>query len=217
MNIVEYCRSCYHWSTNCCLYILNTGHRRPCPAGGGCTEKITKREWLKMSENANLSGFEPIANKRRPRTNWTPAMLDELRRHREAGLTVNQIADRMGLDAKAVSNKIVNAKIVSAPEKSPAAPKQEAPAENSGGGRFWKNSLFQRHHYRGAAHDPVAVGAEHPNPDRRKANREDHRARHLRPGRIGAAAGYYPAVKGLWKGAWTCRNVNAVARLSPAA
>lgn len=87
-----------------------------------------------MSENANLSGFEPITTKRRQRTVWTTAMLDELRRHREAGLTVNQIADRMGLDAKAVANKISNAKIVSAPEKAPPAPKQEDPGEKSGGG-----------------------------------------------------------------------------------
>lgn len=30
-----------------CLYILHTGHRRPCPAGKGCTAKITEREVAK--------------------------------------------------------------------------------------------------------------------------------------------------------------------------
>lgn len=40
------CRKCYHGSTGSgyisCDYILNTGHRRPCLAGKGCTEFTTK-------------------------------------------------------------------------------------------------------------------------------------------------------------------------------
>lgn len=28
----------------CCDYILHTEHRRPCPAGSGCTERQTKRQ-----------------------------------------------------------------------------------------------------------------------------------------------------------------------------
>ena len=30
------CKSCVHSDGSACLYILNTGHRRPCPASNGC-------------------------------------------------------------------------------------------------------------------------------------------------------------------------------------
>ena len=30
------CKSCVHSDHQLCLYILNTGHRRPCPAANGC-------------------------------------------------------------------------------------------------------------------------------------------------------------------------------------
>ena len=33
---------------HCCNYFLATGERRPCPAGDGCTVKVTKSEYRKM-------------------------------------------------------------------------------------------------------------------------------------------------------------------------
>lgn len=43
------CMGCFHWYglypvNRCCNYIFDTGHRRPCPPGDGCTEKITEAE-----------------------------------------------------------------------------------------------------------------------------------------------------------------------------
>ena len=49
----KYCRDCVYWGgeyTNnyCCNYIFCEGHRRPCPPGKDCTEKIIgKRKWKK--------------------------------------------------------------------------------------------------------------------------------------------------------------------------
>ena len=42
------CAGCIHFgwansSLGCCNYIFNTGHRRPCPPGKGCTVKTKKR------------------------------------------------------------------------------------------------------------------------------------------------------------------------------
>lgn len=38
----KYCRGCGHYrggnGTYCCEYLLDVGHRRPCPPGEGCTE-----------------------------------------------------------------------------------------------------------------------------------------------------------------------------------
>lgn len=50
-----YCNGCKHkhyfgsGETSCCGYILDTGHKRPCPAGAGCTEH-TNVERAKQSK-----------------------------------------------------------------------------------------------------------------------------------------------------------------------
>lgn len=97
-HIDPYCRTCFHGDAHigACLYILNTEKRRPCPAGAGCTERITEKEWNEMQKQ------------RAPRTVWTPEMVDELRRLKQEGLSATQIADRMGVDKKAVEAKCYN-------------------------------------------------------------------------------------------------------------
>lgn len=45
------CKGCFHWrnlgtaqgSIKACHYILDVGHRRPCPPGEGCTEYTKER------------------------------------------------------------------------------------------------------------------------------------------------------------------------------
>lgn len=61
-----------------------------------------------MQKNMNLDGFAPVKVGRSARTKWTPEMVDELRRLRAQGLTATQIADRMGVDKKAVEAKCYN-------------------------------------------------------------------------------------------------------------
>lgn len=97
-HLDPYCRTCFHGDAHigACLYILNTEKRRPCPAGAGCTERITEKEWNEMQKQ------------RAPRTVWTPEMVDELRRLKQEGLSATQIADRMGVDKKAVEAKCYN-------------------------------------------------------------------------------------------------------------
>lgn len=55
------CAGCLHFygayaANRCCNYILDTGKRRPCPAGDGCTVKrlITCREDLRLRRGARL-------------------------------------------------------------------------------------------------------------------------------------------------------------------
>lgn len=57
----RYCSTCAHYQTlsgssiggNCggsaraCLYILDIGRRRGCPAGAGCPHRITPEDWAK--------------------------------------------------------------------------------------------------------------------------------------------------------------------------
>lgn len=123
----KYCDPCFYYVASdqlCTYYNLNgVGHRRPCPAGDGCTVRITKREYLKMNEQ-----------KKRTRTSWTPEMISDLRRYRSEGLDCTQIADRMGLDLKVVQNKVVNMKLPTPKEKSPIKPPAESTDEKSGGG-----------------------------------------------------------------------------------
>lgn len=120
MMITSYCRGCYHLRTGLsvdfCQYILNTGHCRPCPAGNGCTQKISERKWNELAEIENLEGFETVKPKRRPRTNWTTGMISQLRELSEQGVTDEKIAEIMGLDVKAVLNKRINSGI-SKPKK----------------------------------------------------------------------------------------------------
>lgn len=64
----KYCGGCYHYCMSGmqlhCNYIVNTGHRRPCPAGEGCTERITPSEWDKRKQvGAEFNGYYPNLRK----------------------------------------------------------------------------------------------------------------------------------------------------------
>jgi len=62
---LKYCGGCFHFayvgSNAHCDYIGNTGHCRPCPAGEGCTERITPAAWraLNMQVRAEFNGYYP--------------------------------------------------------------------------------------------------------------------------------------------------------------
>lgn len=64
----KYCGGCYHYCMSGmqlhCNYIVNTGHRRPCPAGEGCTERISPSEWDKRKQvGAEFNGYYPNLRK----------------------------------------------------------------------------------------------------------------------------------------------------------
>ena len=45
----KYCKNCVYYTNifgadYCCSYMLDTGKRRPCPAGVGCTEKLVRKK-----------------------------------------------------------------------------------------------------------------------------------------------------------------------------
>lgn len=67
----KYCGGCFHFgyvSSNAhCNYIGNTGHCRPCPAGEGCTERITPAEWHKKNESVRVefNGYYPELRQKR--------------------------------------------------------------------------------------------------------------------------------------------------------
>ena len=49
------CQGCLHWrganeATCCCNYYLDTGVRRPCQFGEGCTVKTIRRRWGRFKE-----------------------------------------------------------------------------------------------------------------------------------------------------------------------
>ena len=55
---LKYCDGCFHFgyvgSNAHCDYIGNTGHRRPCPAGEGCTERITPARWREQCKQMKI-------------------------------------------------------------------------------------------------------------------------------------------------------------------
>ena len=61
----KYCDGCFHFgyvgSNAHCDYIGNTGHRRPCPAGEGCTERITPARWREQCKQMKIefNGYYP--------------------------------------------------------------------------------------------------------------------------------------------------------------
>ena len=80
-----YCLPCIYYgkSTMTCDYILIEGHSRPCPAGVGCTAKITKKDVKK--------------NMGKPR--WDTALGKQMW---EQGMSDSQIAKHFGIAANTV-------------------------------------------------------------------------------------------------------------------
>ena len=65
-----YCKGCGHYrggnGTYCCEYLLDVGHRRPCPPGEGCTEhtkhpEAPKRQYVNPMAPARKPGHQPGA------------------------------------------------------------------------------------------------------------------------------------------------------------
>ena len=59
--MADYCDGCrYRGMLNgygyCCNYIFATGHRRPCPPGEGCTEKVLRERRKKRGKKERISG-----------------------------------------------------------------------------------------------------------------------------------------------------------------
>ena len=57
----EICGGCAHYygtpssGTEHCDFIGDTGKRRPCPAGGECTEYITAEAWAKTGKHIKVA------------------------------------------------------------------------------------------------------------------------------------------------------------------
>lgn len=77
-----------------------------------CPQYINDKEEIEM----------PISTK------WTPELIHDMQRLREEGMTVPQIAERLGIDAKAVSNKIA---IMKKKGQLPAKHRVEANPDNA--------------------------------------------------------------------------------------
>lgn len=60
----KFCDGCAHLASlntasNCCVYILDKGHKRPCPSGTGCTEhtgksKSSRSPWFNSTQNISI-------------------------------------------------------------------------------------------------------------------------------------------------------------------
>ncbi|MBQ9719714.1 MAG: hypothetical protein IJV64_03370 [Oscillospiraceae bacterium] len=113
-NIDASCKGRFHLDIYlpACMYIINTTHCRPCPAGKGCTAKISPEAWQKLvegqkdreerarrKEQVSRGGF----NKPKPkRMEWTPEACERLRQMLGEGLSGPQIARTFGTSANAI-------------------------------------------------------------------------------------------------------------------
>lgn len=62
----HYCEGCEHFYSyylvnRCCNYIFDTGHKRPCPPGQGCTVKKPRRSVgaVAVEKSTEKSGYCP--------------------------------------------------------------------------------------------------------------------------------------------------------------
>lgn len=100
----RYCFRCYHYCPNSrsCDYIGNMGHRRPCPAGDGCTEKISEKEYIKMLNNNEAKPSKPKRG-----LFWTPEMDQFIFDSRKNGDSFDTIAKALGFSsAQTVANRM---------------------------------------------------------------------------------------------------------------
>jgi hypothetical protein len=52
----KFCKDCFYYRViceylRCCVYFLENEHRRPCPAGTGCTAKVKRKKKAKGEWN----------------------------------------------------------------------------------------------------------------------------------------------------------------------
>ena len=107
------CLGCRHMQVlmgeDACLYILNTGHMRPCSPGAECTEYITEEGWKNMNTDRTAQEYHEKhlrGGAKRTRTKWDDAAVERLLELKAEGLTALQIADRMGRTEAAINTKL---------------------------------------------------------------------------------------------------------------
>lgn len=185
-HLDPYCRTCFHGDAHigACLYILNTEKRRPCPAGAGCTERITEKEWNEMQKQ------------RAPRTVWTSEMVDELRRLKLEGLTATQIADRMGVNKIAVEKKCYNLGITRGKENGLEGVVPFDFQEPQGGVKTGISEPEERHEETGKSEDAApaeeisdAAGAVHAMESATSQNEKPREFEHMTIGKLVALCG----------------------------
>ena len=99
----RYCFRCYHYCPNSrsCDYIGNMGHRRPCPAGDGCTEKITEKEYIKMMNNDEVKPAKPKRG-----MFWTPEKDQFIFDSRKNGDSFEKIAKALDCAPQTIVNRM---------------------------------------------------------------------------------------------------------------
>lgn len=114
----DYCQPCVHYqylyhngsrdAPKVCLYILDTGHMRPCPAGEGCTERVTPQQFAETKQGAILVDQRACNSRggKRTHTTWDQEADAQLVRLRAAGFSQKKIADRLGKTESAVSSRV---------------------------------------------------------------------------------------------------------------
>ena len=94
MSLVDsYCEGCEHCAqmrtiNAVCNYLLDTGHRRPCPSGKGCTEHTSKKPIT-----IKRGGFKGVM--------WNTSLA---KRMVEEGKTDKEIASAVGRSEKTIQN-----------------------------------------------------------------------------------------------------------------
>lgn len=59
--VTKYCDNCVYKGKvagkPCCDYMIRTDHRRPCPAGDGCTVKVPREVKRKKAKNSAIDSL----------------------------------------------------------------------------------------------------------------------------------------------------------------
>ena len=78
------CKSCVHSDGSACLSILNTGHRRPCPASNGCEVwEADHGQYLKQRRAFSLVSNESTIQEQDARADVDQIHLDAAMRLQE--------------------------------------------------------------------------------------------------------------------------------------
>lgn len=107
------CYGCRHMQVlvgdDCCLYILNTKHCRPCPAGAECTEYITEEGWKAANTDKTAQEYHEKHRKggaHRTRTAWNDDAVERLLTLKAEGLPAARIGRLLGRTEGAVNAKL---------------------------------------------------------------------------------------------------------------
>lgn len=118
--VVTYCIPCVHYrflyqngkhdSPKVCLYILDAGHSRGCPAGKGCCKRASAAQWEASRQGTvqaeQLAHNSAGGKQTRTHTPWNAEADAQLLQLRASGLTAKQIAAHMGKTESAVASRV---------------------------------------------------------------------------------------------------------------